>query len=69
MNPPQFYCDNSLCGIRVYVHKNAPQSVHDWFKIISVWGGADKSGENYFSYELRNSHVWIKETNLSGIAS
>lgn len=47
-------------GPRINIHSDAPQEVHDFFKAQSLWGGADKTGENYKSYELGNEHEWMK---------
>ena len=54
-----FYFQKSVIGGRVFIHDDAPKSVHDFFAKISAWKGADKVGENYQSYEIENEHEWM----------
>ena len=47
-------------GARVFVSVLAPAEVHEFFRAQSIWGGCDKSGENFLSYELSNDHNWLE---------
>ena len=54
-----FYYQASYIGGRVFIPIDAPQAVHDYFSSVSVWGGSDKVGDNFRSYEVRNTHDWM----------
>ncbi len=59
MSAKQFYIQKATIGYRVFVHNDASAEVHEFFRGQSVWGGADKSGDNYLSYEMENEWSWM----------